>query len=60
MVSLGIVYLLAMLLISIFWGWRLGLLASVLSAAAFNFFHIPPLHRFTIAERRTGWRSPSS
>jgi two-component system sensor histidine kinase KdpD len=48
-VSLGIVYLPAILLISIVWGWRLGLLASVLSAAAFNFFHIPPLHRFTIA-----------
>jgi K+-sensing histidine kinase KdpD len=49
-VSLGIVYLPAILLISIVWGLRLGLLASVLSAAAFNFFHIPPLHRFTIAE----------
>jgi K+-sensing histidine kinase KdpD len=49
-VSLGIVYLPAILLVSIVWGLRLGLLASVLSAAAFNFFHIPPLHRFTIAE----------
>jgi two-component system sensor histidine kinase KdpD len=49
-VSLGIVYLPAILLISIMWGLRLGLLASVLSAAAFNFFHIPPLHRFTIAD----------
>jgi two-component system sensor histidine kinase KdpD len=49
-VSLGIVYLPAILLIAIVWGLRLGLLASVLSAAAFNFLHIPPLHRFTIAE----------
>jgi K+-sensing histidine kinase KdpD len=49
-VSLGIVYLPAILLISIVWGWRLGLLASVAGAAAFNFFHIPPLHRFTIAD----------
>lgn len=49
-VSLGIVYLPAILLISIVWGLRLGLLASVLSAVAFNFFHIPPLHRLTIAE----------
>jgi K+-sensing histidine kinase KdpD len=49
-VSLGIVYLPAILLISVVWGLRLGLLASVLSAAAFNFFQIPPLHRFTIAE----------
>ncbi len=49
-VSLGVVYLPAILLISTVWGLRLGLLASVLSAAAFNFFQIPPLHRFTIAE----------
>jgi two-component system sensor histidine kinase KdpD len=49
-VSLGIVYLPAILVISIVWGLRMGLLASVASAAAFNFFQIPPLHRFTIAE----------
>ncbi len=49
-VSLGIVYLPAILLISTVWGLRMGLLASVISAAAFNFFQIPPLHRFTIAE----------
>ncbi len=49
-VSLGVVYLPAILLISTIWGLRMGLLASVLSAAAFNFFHIPPLHGFTIAE----------
>ncbi|MGC1164660.1 MAG: ATP-binding protein [Solirubrobacterales bacterium] len=49
-VSLGVVYLPAILVISTVWGLRLGLLASIASAAAFNFFHIPPLHRFTIAE----------
>jgi K+-sensing histidine kinase KdpD len=49
-VSLGILYLPAILLISIVWGLRLGLLASVASALAFNFFQIPPLHHFTIAE----------
>ncbi|HEX5711946.1 MAG TPA: ATP-binding protein [Solirubrobacterales bacterium] len=49
-VSLGVVYLPAILLISTVWGLRLGLLASIASAAAFNFFQIPPLHRFTIAE----------
>ena len=49
-VSLGVVYLPAILLISTVWGLRLGLLASVASAAAFNFFQIPPLHRFTIAD----------
>lgn len=49
-VSLGVVYLPAILLISIVWGWRLGLLASLASALAFNFFHLPPLHRFTIGD----------
>ncbi len=49
-VSLGVVYLPAILLVSIVWGLRLGLLASVASALAFNFFQIPPLHRFTIAD----------
>jgi len=49
-VSLGIVYLPAILLISTVWGLRLGLLASIASAAAFNFFQIPPLHRFAIAD----------
>jgi two-component system, OmpR family, sensor histidine kinase KdpD len=51
-VSLGIVYLPAILLISIVWGLRLGLVASVASAIAFNFFHIPPLHRFAIASEQ--------
>jgi K+-sensing histidine kinase KdpD len=49
-VSLGVVYLPAILLISIVWGLRLGLLASVASAVAFNYFQLPPLHRLAIAD----------
>ncbi len=49
-VSLGVVYLPAILLISIVWGLRLGLLASLASAVAFNYFQLPPLHRLTIAD----------
>jgi two-component system sensor histidine kinase KdpD len=49
-VSLGVVYLLGVLLVSTFWGLWLGLSAGVASALAFNFFHIPPTGRFTIAE----------
>jgi two-component system, OmpR family, sensor histidine kinase KdpD len=48
--SNGVVYLLAVLLVSTVWGLRLGLVTSVASAAAFNFFHIPPTGRFTIAD----------
>ncbi len=49
-VSTGVVYLLAVLLVSTGWGLWLGLLTAFLSAAAFNFFHIPPTGRFTIAD----------
>jgi two-component system sensor histidine kinase KdpD len=49
-VSLGVIYLLGVLLVSIVWGAALGIATSVVSALAFNFFHIPPTGRFTIAE----------
>jgi two-component system sensor histidine kinase KdpD len=49
-VSTGVVYMLAVLLVSSYWGLWMGLGTAVLSALAFNFFHIPPTGRFTIAE----------
>ena len=49
-VSLGVVYLLGVLLVSTYGGLRLGVLASLLSAAAFNWFHIPPVHRWHVAD----------
>jgi two-component system sensor histidine kinase KdpD len=49
-VSTGVVYLLAVLLVSTGWGLWLGLVTAVLSAASFNFFHIPPTGGFTIAD----------
>src|SRR6476646_8242699 len=51
-VSLSVVYLPAVLLVSAYWGLALGLATSLASAAAFNFFHIPPVGRFTIADSR--------
>jgi two-component system, OmpR family, sensor histidine kinase KdpD len=50
--STGVAYLLAVLLVSTLWGLRLGLVTSVLSAAAFNYFHLPPTGQFTIADSR--------
>jgi two-component system, OmpR family, sensor histidine kinase KdpD len=38
------------LLVSTVWGLRLGLLTCFAAALAFNFFHIPPTGRFTIAD----------
>lgn len=49
-VSLSVVYLPAVLLVSITWGGWLGGATAVVSAAAFNFFHLPPLGRFTIQD----------
>ena len=48
----SVLYLLAVLLVATIWGLRLGVLTSVLSAAAFNFFHIPPVGRFAIFDAR--------
>ena len=50
--SLGVVYLLGVIVVSTFWGLWMGVAMSVLSAAAFNFFHLPPVDRFTIADSR--------
>ena len=51
-VSLSVVYLPAVLLVAAVWGLALGLITSLASAAAFNFFHIPPVGQFTIADSR--------
>jgi two-component system sensor histidine kinase KdpD len=51
-VSLSVVYLPAVLVLSTFWCLTLGLTTCLLSAAAFNFFHIPPVGEFTIADSR--------
>ncbi len=48
--SLGVVYLVGVLIVSTLWGLRLGLVTSLASALAYNFFHIAPTGRFTIAE----------
>jgi two-component system, OmpR family, sensor histidine kinase KdpD len=46
----GAVYLIAVIAVSIRWGTAAGLGTAFLSAGAWNFFHIPPTGRFTIAE----------
>ena len=40
--SLGIVYILAVLAVAINSGLWLAILTALVSAAAFNYFHIPP------------------
>ncbi len=48
----AVLYLLAVLLVAAVFGLWLGLLTSLLSAMAFNFFYIPPVGRLTIASNR--------
>jgi two-component system, OmpR family, sensor histidine kinase KdpD len=49
-VSLSVVYLPAVLVVSIIWGGWLGVGTAVLSAAAFNFFHLEPVGHFAIRQ----------
>jgi two-component system sensor histidine kinase KdpD len=48
--ALVVVYLVAVLLVSIGWGALLGICTAVGGALAFNWFHLPPTGRFTIAD----------
>jgi two-component system sensor histidine kinase KdpD len=49
-VSLGVVYLLAVLLVATVWGLWLGIATAIASGLAFNYFHIPPTGRLTIED----------
>jgi signal transduction histidine kinase len=51
-VSLGVVYLLGVLVVSSVWGLALGVVTAVLSTAAFDFFHVPPVGSFLSADSR--------
>jgi two-component system, OmpR family, sensor histidine kinase KdpD len=47
-VSLSVVYLPAVLVVSIIWGGWLGVGTAIVSAAALNYFHIEPVGHFAI------------
>ncbi len=53
-VSLSVVYLPAVLVVSVTWGAWLGVVTAMVSAAAFNFFHLPPVGRFTL-QNSSNW-----
>lgn len=48
--TVGFGFLLAVLFISANWGLRYATFASILATIAYNFFFLPPLFRFTIAD----------
>jgi two-component system sensor histidine kinase KdpD len=44
----GLLFLLLTLVISSFWGWKVGLFAAVASNLTLNFFFVPPVHTVTV------------
>ena len=51
-ISLGVLYVFAVLPIAVFWGLAYAVPVSVASMLAFNFFFLPPVHTFTLADSR--------
>ena len=50
--SLGVLYVFAVLPVAVFWGPLLAVPVAIASMLAFNFFFLPPLYTFTLADRR--------
>jgi two-component system sensor histidine kinase KdpD len=50
--SLGVLYLFAVLPIAVFWGTALAVAVSVASMLAFNFYFLPPTHALTLQDSR--------
>ncbi len=48
--SLGVLYVFAVLPIAIFWGTRFSIAVAVASMATFNFMFLAPLYTFTLAD----------
>ena len=48
--TVALAFLLVVIFVAILWGSRPALLASVLGVVCFNFFFIPPVYTFTIAD----------
>ena len=48
--TVGFSLLLLILLISAFWGLRYAIFTAILATVAYNYFFLPPLFRFTIAD----------
>jgi two-component system sensor histidine kinase KdpD len=51
-VSLGVVYVVPVLLVATRSGVGLGIVTAAGSMAAYNWFELPPVHRFTLADER--------
>ncbi|WP_238005324.1 DUF4118 domain-containing protein [Dactylosporangium sp. AC04546] len=50
--SLAMIYLLGVVLVSMVWGLALGFATSLASVLAYDYFHVPPIFGFAIADTR--------
>ena len=50
--SLGVVYLLGVVAVSTYWGIQLGFATAIVSALAYNYFHLPPVGHLTLTDHR--------
>lgn len=48
--NVALLYLLPVLFAAVFWGLRLSVFASIVSVLAFDFFFVPPVLTFTVAD----------
>ena len=48
--AVALLFLIAVLLVSAYWGLRFAVVLSLVATAAFNFFFLPPLYTFTISD----------
>ena len=48
--TVGFTFLLAILAVSAFWGLRIAIFMAVLATLGYNFFFLPPVGKFTIAD----------
>src|SRR3954453_15201028 len=48
--TVALSFLILVLLVSAYWGFRLASVVAVVATATFNFFFLPPFHTFTIAD----------
>jgi two-component system sensor histidine kinase KdpD len=48
--AIALVFLIAVLVASAYWGLRYAVVLSIVATACFNFFFLPPLYTFTISD----------
>jgi len=48
--AVALVFLIAVLFVSAYWGSRYAVVLAIMATASFNFFFLPPLYTFTISD----------